>query len=139
VNTPETGRRLQLHGVLRVGDEVRTTNRVKPTCLASRTGRVVELNKRDNEVGVRFAAVSCRDDLTTWFGTSELEAGSSPHKQACASMAPRTGIPAAKASLGDYRAYSLMSLFVAAWAAPRMRLALPTVCQLHCCQHPFSI
>ena len=98
MNTPQTGQRLQHRGVLKVGDKVRTTNSVKPACLASRTGRVVELNKRDNEVGVRFAAVSRRDDQTMWFGTSELEAGSSPQNQACASIAPGTGFPASKAS-----------------------------------------
>jgi hypothetical protein len=104
VNTPQTGQRLQHRGVLKVGDKVRTTNSVKPACVASRTGRVVELNKRDNEVGVRFAAVSRRGDQTMWFGTSELEPGSSLYARSCAPLAPGTGFPASKASWGDYRA-----------------------------------
>ena len=98
MNTPQRGQRLQHHGVLKVGDKVRTTNSVKPACLASRTGRVVEVNKRDNEVGVRFSADSRRDEPTMWFGTSDLEAGCSPQDHACAPLAPGTGFPAAKAS-----------------------------------------
>jgi hypothetical protein len=96
VNTLETGQRLQHRGVLKVGDKVRTTSSVKLACLASLSGRVVELNNRDPEVGVKFAAVSRRDDPTMWFGTSELEAGSSPQNQACASIAPKTGFLPAK-------------------------------------------
>jgi len=55
VNTLETGQRLQHRGVLKVGDKVRTTSSVKLACLASLSGRVVELNNRDPEVGVKFA------------------------------------------------------------------------------------
>ena len=58
MNTPQTGQRLQHRGVLKVGHKVGTTNSVKSAHLASRTGRVLELNNRDNEVGVRFSAAS---------------------------------------------------------------------------------
>ena len=82
----------------KVGDKVGTAETVKPARLATRTGRVVEVNKRDDEVGVKFAAVSRHDEATTWFRPSELEAGSSLQDQACASIEPETVFPASKAS-----------------------------------------
>jgi hypothetical protein len=82
----------------KVGDRVKTAETVKPARLATRTGCVVEVNKRDNEVGVKFGAASRRDEVTTWFRPSELEPGSSLYARSCASIAPGTGFPAAKAS-----------------------------------------
>ena len=77
---------------------MRTENTVKLVRFAGRTGRVVELNNRDNEVGVRFSAASGHDESTMWSAMSELEAGSSLQDHACAPIAFRAGFAASKAS-----------------------------------------
>ena len=77
---------------------MRTENTVKLVRFAGRTGRVVELNNRDNEVGVRFSAASRHDEPTMWFAMSKLEAGSSLQDHACAPIAPETGFPSSRAS-----------------------------------------
>jgi hypothetical protein len=84
--------------VFTVGDKVRTDDTVKPARFAGRTGRVVQLNNRDHEVGLRFSAVSRHDEPTIWFGTSELEAGFSPQDHASAPIALRAGFTGSKAS-----------------------------------------
>lgn len=84
-------------GVFEVGDKVTTAEAAKPARFAGRTGRVVQLNSRDEEIGVRFSAVSRHDEPTIWFRHSDLKPGSSPQDQACAPIAPETGFPASKA------------------------------------------
>ena len=43
---------------------------------AGRSGRIVELNKRDGEIGVRFT--SSHDEPTVWFLATELVAAAKP-------------------------------------------------------------
>jgi hypothetical protein len=84
--------------IFKVGDRWGQGETVKPARFGARSGRVVEANTSDDEVGVKFGAASRHDEPTTWFRPAGLEAGSSLHAHACAPIASGTGFPAAKAS-----------------------------------------